>query len=58
MVQLGILFAMCALIAGFLGFGPATGSSGMAAKVFFVIFFVLAVVSFVTAVLKRRSLRE
>jgi uncharacterized membrane protein YtjA (UPF0391 family) len=58
MVQIGILFVFCALIAGFLGFGPDTGSSGLPAKVFFVIFFVLAVMSFVTAVMHRRSRRE
>jgi uncharacterized membrane protein YtjA (UPF0391 family) len=58
MFQLGILFSLCALTAGFLGFGPDRGSSGLPAKVFFAIFFVLAVMSFVTAVLKRRSLRE
>jgi len=48
MLRYAILFLVIALIAGLFGFGLVGGMAYGAAKIFFVIFLVLAVVSMVT----------
>jgi uncharacterized membrane protein YtjA (UPF0391 family) len=45
-LALGITFAVIALIAGLFGFGIVSADSWLVAKVFFFIFLVLAVLSF------------
>jgi uncharacterized membrane protein YtjA (UPF0391 family) len=46
MLRLGIVFLVIALIAAFLGFGGVAALSWEGAKILFVIFLVLAVLSF------------
>ncbi|MAT13801.1 MAG: DUF1328 domain-containing protein [Planctomyces sp.] len=47
MLNLAILFLIIALIAGLFGFGLVGGMAYGAAKIFFFIFIVLAVLSFI-----------
>ena len=46
MLRLAVLFLVIALIAGFLGFGGVAALSWDGAWIFFVIFLILAVLSF------------
>jgi len=47
MLRLAVLFLVIALIAAFLGFGGVAALSWEGAKILFVIFLILAVLSFV-----------
>jgi uncharacterized membrane protein YtjA (UPF0391 family) len=47
MLRLAIVFLVIALIAGVLGFGGIAALSWEGAKIFFVIFLILAVLSFI-----------
>jgi uncharacterized membrane protein YtjA (UPF0391 family) len=47
MLGLGVVFLVVALIAALFGFGVVSGESWAVARVFFFVFLVLAVVSFV-----------
>jgi len=57
MLRLAIVFLVVALIAAFLGFGGVAALSFEGAKILFLIFLVLAVLSFVGYGYGRRSLR-
>ncbi len=54
MLRLAIVFLVIALIAGFLGFGGVAALSWEGAKILFVVFLILAVLSFVGHGLRRR----
>ena len=54
MLRLAVVFLVIALIAGFLGFGGVAAISWEGAKMLFVVFLVLAVLSFVGHGLRRR----
>jgi uncharacterized membrane protein YtjA (UPF0391 family) len=56
MLRLAILFLVIALIAAFLGWGGVAALSWEGAKIMFVIFLILAVLSFVGYGYRRRSL--
>ena len=58
MLRLGIVFLVIALIAAFLGFGGVAALSWEGAKILFVVFLILAVVSFVGHGLRRRHFWE
>jgi len=47
MLRLAILFLGIALVAAFLGYGGVESVSGAEAKIFFFVFMILAVLSFV-----------
>lgn len=51
---LGVLFLVIALVAGLFGFGIVSAESWWVAKVFFFVFVVLAVLSFVGGFFVRR----
>lgn len=51
---LGVLFLVIALVAGLFGFGIVSAQSWWVAKVFFFVFVVLAVLSFVGGFFVRR----
>ena len=55
MLRLAILFLVIAVIAGVLGFGGIEHYSFEGAKIFFVIFLVLAVLSFLGHGFRRRT---
>ena len=55
MLRLAIVFLVIALIAAFLGFGGVADYSWAGARIFFVIFLVLAVLSFLGHGFRRRS---
>ena len=55
MLRLAIAFLVIALIAGFLGWGVVASYSWEGAKILFVVFLILAVVSFVAHGFGRRS---
>ncbi len=55
MLRLAIMFLVIALIAGFLGFGGVASLSWAGAKILFVIFLILAVLSFLGHGFRRRS---
>ena len=55
MLRLAIAFLVIALIAGFLGFGGVAAFSWEGAKILFVIFLILAVLSFLGHGFRRRS---
>jgi uncharacterized membrane protein YtjA (UPF0391 family) len=55
MLQLAVLFLVIALIAAFLGFGAVASLSWAGAKILFVIFLILAVISFLGYGFRRRS---
>lgn len=46
MLHYAIVFLIIAIIAAVLGFGVIAGTAGMIAKVLFIVFLILAVVSF------------
>ena len=54
MLRLGIVFLVIALIAAFLGYGGVASYSYEGAKIIFVIFLILAVVSFLGHGFRRR----
>lgn len=54
MLRLAVLFLVIALIAAFLGFGGVAALSWEGARALFVIFLILAVMSFVTHAFRRR----
>jgi uncharacterized membrane protein YtjA (UPF0391 family) len=59
MLRLAIVFLVIALVAAFLGFGGVASLSWAGAKILFVIFLVLAVLSFLgDRYYGRRSFRE
>jgi len=58
MLRLAITFLVIALIAGFLGFGGVAAFSWEGAKVLFVVFIILAVLSFLGHGLRRRHFWE
>ncbi len=55
MLRLAIVFLVIALIAAFLGFGGVASYSWAGARILFVIFLVLAVLSYLGHGYKRRS---
>jgi uncharacterized membrane protein YtjA (UPF0391 family) len=55
MLRLAVLFLVIALIAGLLGFGLVADYSWAAGKVVFVVFLVLAVLSFLGGSFRRRN---
>ena len=55
MLRLAIVFLVVALIAAFLGFGGVASLSWEGAKILFVVFLILAVLSFVGHGYRRRS---
>jgi uncharacterized membrane protein YtjA (UPF0391 family) len=55
MLRLAIVFLVIALIAAFLGFGSVAALSWEGAKILFVIFLILAVLSFLGYGFRRRS---
>ena len=55
MLRLAIVFFVIALIAAFLGFGSVASLSWAGAKILFLIFLVLAVLSFLGHGFRRRS---
>ncbi len=55
MLRLAIVFVIIALIAGFLGFGGVENMSWAGAKIFFFVFLVLAVLSFLGGGFRRSS---
>jgi uncharacterized membrane protein YtjA (UPF0391 family) len=55
MLRLAIVFLVVALIAGVLGFGGIEHYSWVGARIFFVVFLILAVLSFVAGGYRRRS---
>lgn len=55
MLRLAIVFLVIALIAAFLGFGSVANFSWEGAKILFVVFIILAVLSFVGHGYRRRS---
>ena len=58
MLRLGIVFLVIALIAAFLGFGGVAALSWEGAKILFVVFLILAVLSFCRARVRRRHFWE
>ncbi len=58
MFRLAVVFLVIALIAGFLGFGGVAAISWEGAKILFVVFLILAVLSFVGHGLRRRHFWE
>ena len=58
MLRLAITFLVIALIAGFLGFGGVAALSWEGARVLFVVFLILAVLSFLGHGLRRRHFWE
>ena len=58
MLRLAITFLVIALIAGFLGFGGVAALSWEGAKIIFVVFIILAVMSFVGHGFRRRNFLE
>lgn len=52
MLRLALLFLVIALIAAFFGFGLVAGMAYDAAKIFFFIFVVLAVITFIGGALR------
>jgi uncharacterized membrane protein YtjA (UPF0391 family) len=55
MLRLAIVFLVIALIAAFLGFGGVAALSWEGAKILFVVFIILAVLSFLGHGFRRRS---
>jgi uncharacterized membrane protein YtjA (UPF0391 family) len=55
MLRLAVVFLVIALIAGFLGFANVASLSWDGAKILFVVFLILAVLSFVGHGFRRRS---
>lgn len=55
MLRLAIMFAVIALCAAFLGWGGVENYSWAGAKIFFFVFLVLAVLSFLGGTFRRRS---
>ena len=55
MLRLAIVFLVIALIAAFLGFGNVANFSWEGAKILFVVFLILAVLSFLGHGFRRRS---
>jgi len=55
MLRFGIVFLIIALIAGFLGFAGVADYSMEGARLFFFVFIVLAVLSFLGSIFARRS---
>ena len=55
MLRLAIVFLVIALIAAFLGFGGVASLSWAGAKILFVVFLILAVLSFLAHGFRRRS---
>ena len=55
MLRLAVVFLVIALIAGFFGFGGVAALSWEGAKILFVIFLILAVLSFLGYGFRRRS---
>ena len=55
MLRLAIVFLVIAMIAAFLGFGGVASLSWAGAKILFVIFLILAVLSFLGHGFRRRS---
>ena len=58
MLRLAIVFLVIALLAAFLGFGGVASYSWAGAKILFVIFLVLAVLSFRAHGFRRRPFRR
>jgi uncharacterized membrane protein YtjA (UPF0391 family) len=58
MLRFAIVFLVIALIAGLLGFGAVASYSWEGAKILFVVFLILAVLSFLGHVFRRRSFWE
>jgi uncharacterized membrane protein YtjA (UPF0391 family) len=58
MLRLGIVFLVIALIAAFLGFGGVAALSWEGAKILFVVFLILAVLSFFGHGFRRRHFWE
>ena len=58
MLRLAIVFLVIALIAGFLGFAGVVALSWEGAKIVFVMFLILAVLSFIGHGLRRRHFWE
>ena len=58
MLRLAVGFLVIALIAAFLGFGGVAAISWEGAKILFVVFLILAVLSFLGHGLRRRHFRE
>ena len=56
MLKLAITLLVIALIAGLLGFGGIAGPFMGAAKILFLVFLVLAVLSFVSGGVRRRQI--
>jgi uncharacterized membrane protein YtjA (UPF0391 family) len=52
MLRLALVFLVIALIAAFFGFGLVEGMAFAAAKIFFFIFIVLAVIAFIGGALR------
>jgi len=58
MLRLAVVFLVIALIAAFLGFGGVAAFSWDGAKILFVVFIILAVLSFLGHGYRRRSFWE
>jgi uncharacterized membrane protein YtjA (UPF0391 family) len=58
MLRLAIVFLVIALLAGLLGFGGVAAISWDGAKILFVVFLILAVVSFLGHGFRRRGFWE
>ena len=58
MLRLAITFLVIALIAAFLGFGGVAALSWEGAKIIFVVFIILAVLSFLAHGMRRRHFWE
>jgi uncharacterized membrane protein YtjA (UPF0391 family) len=58
MLRFAIVFLIVALLAGFLGFGGVAALSWDGAKILFVVFLILAVVSFLGHGFRRRRFWE
>jgi len=58
MLRLAVVFLVIALVAGFLGFGGVAALSWEGAKILFVVFLILAVLSFVGYGFRRRHFWE
>lgn len=58
MLRLAVMFLVIALIAGFLGFAGVANLSWDGAKILFVVFLILAVLSFVGHGFRRRAFWE
>jgi len=54
-INLGVVFLVIALIAAFVGYGAVEGIAWEGAKIFFFIFLVLAVLSFLGGAFYRRE---